>query len=198
MFIGVLHDNSDMARVEKLAGSLLGMDIKTAISTGIVQIERFMYTEGVQPRFPMYLTCFYAQSVDEIESMALIMATEFSGNMKEEFTRAMAKREITTRAAKISTQENGTLKTYFTQFTDPEDIYWNFLAFLSLSSDSIADVTIDTVELADETCALVHYSDTIIGHAYVRGFHEGMQQHKAELLAADPAFSNVAVLAPKK
>lgn len=198
MFIGVLHDNSDMARVKRLAGALLGMDISAAMNTGVIPIEKFMNAEDVKPRYPMCLTCFYTPDVDEIDSMALIMATEFFGDMKTEFTRAMAKREIGTRTARIDAQKDGTLKAYFAQFKEPRDIYWNFLGFLALTHDSITDITIGTAELDDETCAIIHYSESLIGNSYVRGFENGRRQGMALALAEDPAFSNVTVFPPKK
>lgn len=198
MFIGVVHDNSDMARVKKLASALLKKDISSAKCTGSIAIERFMSVEADTTLYPMHLTCYYADVVDEIDSMALIMATEFFGNMKDEFTRAMANREINTRIAKIDAQKDGTLKAYFAQFREPEDIYWNFLAFISLTSDGVADTAIGTVELGDEVCSLVHYTDSLIIKSYIRGFDAGMNQRKVDELASDPAFKNVVIFTPKK
>lgn len=157
-----------------------------------------MSVEADTTLYPMHLTCYYADVVDEIDSMALIMATEFFGNMKDEFTRAMANREINTRIAKIDAQKDGTLKAYFAQFREPEDIYWNFLAFISLTSDGVADTAIGTVELGDEVCSLVHYTDSLIIKSYIRGFDAGMNQRKVDELASDPAFKNVVIFTPKK
>lgn len=198
MFIGVIHDNSDMARVKKLASALLKKDVSLAKCTGSIAIERFLSAEAEVVRYPMHLTCFYADAVDEIDSMSLIMATEFFGNMKDEFTRAMANREINNRIAKIDAQPDGTLKAYFAQFKEPEDIYWNFLAFISLTPDSVADTAIGTVELGDEVCSLIHYTDSLIIKSYIRGFDAGMNQQMANELASDPAFKNVVIFTPKK
>lgn len=198
MFIGVIHDNSDMAQVKKLASALLKKDVSSAKCTGSIAIERLMSTEVDVVRYPMHLTCFYADVVDEIDSMALIMATEFFGNMKDEFTRAMAKREINARIAKIDAQKDGTLKAYFAQFKEPEDIYWNFLAFMSLTSDSVADLSIGVVDLAGDVYPLIHYTDPLIIKSYIRGFDAGMNQRKVAELASDPAFKNVVIFTPKK
>ena len=198
MFIGVIHDNSDMDRIKRLASALLETDISTAGFTGTTPIEQFMNLESITPRYPMYLTCFYALPTEQVDSMVLLIGTEFFGNMKGEFTRAMAKREITTRANKINQQKDGSLATYFAQFKEPDDHYWNFLAFLSLTHDPTANIAIDTIELAGEVCPFVHYSQSLIGSSYILGFESSMREREAKKIAKDPAFSNVAVLAPKK
>lgn len=198
MFIGVIHDNSDTAYLKQIGVGLLGIDVDLCHVTNPVPIEQFMAKDIIEPRYPMYLTCLFALPLEEIDSMMLILGTEFFGSLDNELAARRAKQQIISRASVIEACRDGALCDYFARFRDPADIYWNFLAFLSVQYDVIGNVTIDTFPINDKEMSLIYYNKTRIGSAYVNGFVEGNRARVEEARAKDPAMKNVISLKPKK
>lgn len=198
MFIGVLHDNTDMDKVKKLASEFLGDDISKSGFTGAVALEQFMATEYVEPKWPMYLTCFYALPEEETEGMALILANEFFGGIVNVFTRKVAEEKIYTAADTIVSYSDGRLPDYFSQIKEQEDVYWNFLALLSIQYDVRENVNLVAFPLGGREVPLVYYKLTSIGSSYIRGFEEGMRARQEEERAKHPEFANVVTLKLKK
>lgn len=198
MFIGVLHDNSDMDYVRKLASDFLGDDISKGGYTGIVPIEYFMRKDLESERYGMYLTCFYALPETEIEGMALILATEFFGDVVNQFTRKVAKERIMGAATAINAVPDGDLYKHFAQFHEPEHVYWNFLAFLSLQRDVEENVNLVAFPLNGKEIPLIYYKESIIGSYYIRGFEDGMRERQEEERAKHPELANVVTFKSKK
>ena len=198
MFIGIIHDNTDMDNVKKLAGEFLGDDISKGGFTGLVSIEQFMSTDHVEPKWPMYLTCFYALPEEETEGMALILANEFFGGIVNVFTRKVAEEKIYAAADAIERCSDGRLPDYFSQVKEQEEIYWNFLALLSVQFNVRENVELLAYPLPDREVPMVYYKLTSIGSGYIRGFEEGMRARQEEERAKHPEFANVVTFKSKK
>lgn len=198
MFIGVLHDNTDMDKVKKLASEFLGDDVSKGGFTGAVAIEQFMATGFVEPRWPMYLTCFYALPEEETEGMSLILANEFFGGVVNVFTRKVAEEKIYAAMDAMINYSDGRLAEYFGQIKEQEDAYWNFLALLSIQFDVRENVNLVAYPLAGREIPVVYYELTSIGSSYIRGFENGMRAKQEEERAKHPEFANVVTFKSKK